>query len=125
MGEMGEVISLVVCFSGGEALSMLATQAFDLVISDFNMPGMLGLELLYKIRQDQPEIILIFSTAYVTEALAAELQQLKIGYIAKPFELSSLVKLIQSLIRNKTYIPSPKPNQLLGRALIDSGVPDL
>ena len=125
MGEMGEVISVVVCFSGGEALSMLATQAFDLVISDYNMPGMLGLELLKKIRQDQREIILILSTAYGTEALAEEVQQLKIGYIVKPFELSSLVKLIQSLIRSKTYIPSPKPNKLLGRALIDSGVPDL
>jgi CheY-like chemotaxis protein len=40
---MGRAISVAVCFSGSKALSMLATQRFDVVISDFNIPGVSGL----------------------------------------------------------------------------------
>ena len=96
---MGKAISVAVCFSGSEALSMLATQAFDLVISDFNMPGMSGLEFLTKIRQDDRETIRVLITAYGTDALEEEVHRLGIGYITKPFELSFLVQLIQGLMR--------------------------
>ena len=98
---MGEAISAAVCFNGSEALSMLATQVFDLVISDFNMPGMVGLEFLTKIRQDHPKTMLVLITAYGTEALEEEVHRLRIGYIAKPFELPSLVQMIHGLIRGE------------------------
>ena len=96
---MGKGISVAVCFSGSEAFSMLATQAFDLVISDFNIPGMSGFEFLNKVRQDHRETILVLITAYGTDALEEEVHRLGIGYISKPFELLLLVQLIQGLIR--------------------------
>src|SRR6185503_14058411 len=98
---MGEAISVAVCFSGSEALSMLATQAFDVVVSDFNMPGPSGLELLHKIRQDHREIILVLITAYETDALEEGVRQLGVGYITKPFELLFLVQLIKDLIQGR------------------------
>ena len=98
---MGEGISVAVCFSGSEALTMLATQAFDVVVSDFNMPGPSGLEFLNRIRQNYREIILILITAYGTEALEEGVHQLGAGYITKPFELSFLVKLIKDLIQDR------------------------
>jgi len=98
---IGGAISVVFCSSGSEAQVMFATQAFDLVISDFNMPGTSGLELLKKIRQDHRETNLILISAYATEALVEEVHQLGITYIAKPFELSLLVHLIQELIQSK------------------------
>ena len=96
---MGEAISIAVCFSGSEALSMLATQSFDVVVSDFNMPGPSGLELLKRIRQDHREIILVLITAYGTDVLEEGVRQLGVGYITKPFELSLLVQLIKDLIK--------------------------
>src|SRR6266540_5313494 len=96
---MGQAISVVVCFSGSEALPMLATQRFDVVISDFNMPGGSGLEFLDKIRQDHREMILVLITAYGTDALEEEVHRLGIGYITKPFGLSLLVQFIHDLIR--------------------------
>ena len=98
---MGKTISVAVCFRGSEALSMLATQRFDVVISDFNMPGMSGLELLNKIRQDHREMILVLITAFGTDALEEELHRLGIGYIPKPFEPSRLVQIIHGLIHGK------------------------
>ena len=96
---LGKAISVAVCFNGSEALSMLATQRFDVVISDFHMPGLSGLEFLNKIRQDHREMILVLITAYGTDALEEEVHRLGIGYITKPFELSRLAQIIHSLIR--------------------------
>ena len=98
---MGKAISVAVCFSGSEALSMLATQRFDVAISDFNMPGMSGFELLNKITQDHREMLLVLITAYGTDALEEEAHRLGIGYITKPFEPSRLVQIIHDLIRGK------------------------
>ena len=98
---MGEAISVAVCFSGSEALAMLATQAFDVVVSDFNMPGPSGLELLNRIRQDYGEMILVLITAYGTDALEEGVRQLEVGYITKPFEPSFLVQMIKGLIQSQ------------------------
>ena len=92
---MGEAVSVVFCSSGPEALSRLATQRFDAVVSDFNMPDMSGLELLNQIRQDHHETILVLVTAYGTDELERETDRLAISYITKPFELPLLVQLIQ------------------------------
>jgi CheY-like chemotaxis protein len=98
---MGETISVAVCFSGSEALALLATQAFDVVVSDFNMPGPSGLEFLNRIRQDYREMILVLITAYGTDALEEGVRQLGVGYITKPFEPSFLVQLIKGLIQGE------------------------
>ena len=101
MGDTGELISVAVCFSGSEALSIIVTQAFDVVVSDFNMPGPSGLEFLNQLRQDHREIILVLITAYGTDALEEGVRQLGAGYITKPFEPSCLVQLIKDLIQGK------------------------
>jgi DNA-binding NtrC family response regulator len=114
---MGEAISVAVCFSGSEALSMLATERFDMVISDLNMPGVKGNELLRKIKEDHREMILVLITAYGTDALEEEVRQLGIGYITKPFEPSFLVQSIRDLIQceeaqARTESPSSIMNKL-------------
>lgn len=98
---MGEATSVAVCFSPTEALSILATQAFDVVVSDFNMPGLSGLEFLSKIRQDHDDMILVLITAYGTDALEEGARQLGVGYMTKPFEPSFLVKLIEGSIQGR------------------------
>jgi DNA-binding NtrC family response regulator len=97
---MGKAISVAVCFSGSEALLMLASQRFDVVISEFNMPGESGLELLNKIRHDYSEIIQILVTTYGTDALEEEAHRLGIGYVPKPFGIPLLAQIIHDLIRS-------------------------
>ena len=102
---MGKAVSVTFCASGPEALALLATQAFNLVISDFHMPGMTGLELLKQIQQDHHKTSLILITAYATDTLTEEVHQLGIGYITKPFEPPHLVQLINGLIQQKGLAP--------------------
>ena len=80
---------------------MLATQAVDVVVSDFNMPGPSGLELLTTIRQDHHEIILVLVTAYGTDALEEQVRRVGMGYLTKPFEPSTLVQLIMDLVQGE------------------------
>jgi DNA-binding NtrC family response regulator len=97
---MGKAVSVAICLSGSEALSLLATERFDVVISDFNMPGPSGLALLNRIRQEHREIVLVLITAYGTDTLEEEVHRLGIGYVTKPFEPARLVQIIHDLIRS-------------------------
>jgi len=115
---MGKAISVAVCLSGSETLAMLATQRFDVVISDFNMPGMSGFELLNKIRQDYRETILVLITAYGTNVLEEDIHRLGIGYITKPFEPSRLVQIIHGLIQGAETAKTRAGTEIAPRVLI-------
>ena len=98
---MGDVASVAVCYNGSEALSMLENQTFDVIISDYNMPGPSGLEFLRRVAQEHQKSILVLSTAYGTDALEEGVRQLGMGYITKPFEPSFLVQLIKRLLQSR------------------------
>ena len=98
---MGKATSVVFCSSGSEAFARLATQSFDVVLSDFHMPCISGLELLKKIRQDNRETNLVLITAYGTDTLEEEVHRLGFGYITKPFEMPILIQSIHILIQGK------------------------
>ena len=109
---LGKAVSVVFCASGSEALALLSSQAFHVLISDFHMPGMSGLELLKQVRLDHAEMSLVLITAFATEALAQEARQLGIGYIPKPFDLPALVQLIRPREQGAEVVVE-KPTQTL------------
>jgi len=77
--------------SGAEALQQLGSDQFDLVITDIQMPGMNGLELLREIKAFDPSLPIIVITAYGTVENAVE--ALRAGayhYITKPFETDEI-----------------------------------
>lgn len=112
---MGEAASVAVCFSGSEALSMMETHVFDVVISDHNMPGQSGLEFLTRIRQNHREVILVLATAYATEVLEEGVRQLGMGYITKPFEPSFLGQMIKGLIQGRETARAEKASRIVDK----------
>jgi DNA-binding NtrC family response regulator len=69
-----------------EALVEIQRQDYGIVICDYKLPGMDGLQLLKEVRKKKPDIKMILITAYRTEALAAEAKQMGIDdFICKPF----------------------------------------
>lgn len=75
------------------AWELIQKEPFDLVISDFNMPEMNGLELLTKIRQESHNTKqkFLMLTAETDKDLLINTKNLNIdGYILKPFKIEVL-----------------------------------
>ena len=81
--------------TGDAALQLIEKKYYDLVVSDFRMPGRNGLDLLMDIRRRYPQTKFILMTAYGSQEI--EEQADKRGsyfYIEKPFEMAYLKQLI-------------------------------
>ena len=96
--KLKESVVTTVCFSALEALSHFDQQSFDLVVSDFRMPGMTGIDLFRQIRRSDPKAVLILITAFGTDTLEQETRHLVDSYITKPFELKLLIQFVQKLL---------------------------
>jgi DNA-binding NtrC family response regulator len=80
-----------------EALHMVESDSFDIILADIKMPGMDGLEMLRRIKSHRKESIVIVMTAFATVDTAV--QALKDGaydYVTKPFDPDDLSHLIRN-----------------------------
>ena len=78
---------------GGEALQKLRAGTFGLIISDWNMAPMSGLELLQAVRADpvlRPTPFIMVTAESKTENVVAAMQAGVSGYIVKPFNSATL-----------------------------------
>ncbi len=108
------------------ALRLYEKNKYDLILLDIKMPGMSGMDLLIKLKEFDPDAIIILITAYAS--VSSAVKALKNGaydYITKPIdpdELSHLVKnaLYQKILKDeniqlKTSIEEIiKPDNLIG-----------
>jgi two-component system cell cycle sensor histidine kinase/response regulator CckA len=79
--------------NGVEAIDMLEAHdgEIDLVVSDVVMPEMDGPALLKELRRRKPDLKIIFVSGYAEEAFANNEPQGQHAFLAKPFELKTLV----------------------------------
>ncbi len=87
--------SFAFCFSGEEALIYLREHPSEavLILSDINMPGMSGLELLHRIREDKPEPppFIVMITAYGDPEKQEEAMRLGANdFLNKPLDFTTL-----------------------------------
>ncbi|HWR58832.1 MAG TPA: response regulator [Thermodesulfovibrionales bacterium] len=82
--------------SAEAALKILKDGSYDLIITDIILPGITGIELLKKIKDDLPEQIVIITTAYASLETAVEaLRTGAYDYVVKPVmheEIKQIVK---------------------------------
>jgi DNA-binding NtrC family response regulator len=81
--------------SGQEALAMLRSNSFDIILTDLRMPGEDGLQLLREIRKREPAIEIIVMTAYGTiETAVQAMREGAYDYIEKPVNMERLPLLL-------------------------------
>ncbi|MCW5923096.1 MAG: response regulator [Saprospiraceae bacterium] len=90
------------CFSGEEALTFLQEHPSEaiLILSDINMPGMSGLELLSKIREKTPAPppFIVMITAYGDPEKQAEAMRLGANdFLNKPLDFNKLKEKLEQL----------------------------
>ncbi|MDH3956139.1 MAG: response regulator [Desulfobacteraceae bacterium] len=94
-----EDCQVVVFETAEEGLAELKYQTYDLIIVDYKLPGLDGLEFLKRIQDDHSDVMKVLITAYRTESIISEARKLKIqGFIEKPFNSESLMASLEHLI---------------------------
>lgn len=86
-----EDTELTLAAGGEEALAFLEASAFDILITDLNMPGIDGLTLLKRARQLYPDILTLIITGY--GSLESAVEAIRSGaydYIQKPFRIDEV-----------------------------------
>jgi DNA-binding NtrC family response regulator len=86
-------------FDPAEALRRLETKGFDIVISDIRMGKIDGIQVMEKVFETSPNVVVIMITGYATLELAREsLAKGAFDFIAKPFKLKEIRKTIQTAV---------------------------
>ncbi|WP_262964554.1 sigma-54-dependent transcriptional regulator [Methylobacter psychrophilus] len=109
------------------ALQRLETEHFDLVISDIEMPGMRGLDLMSAIHARKPEQLILLMTAFGSIDLGVRsLQAGACGFVTKPFSLNDLLASIErafndrqmhrEIVRVGTSDQNPTPRGLIAES---------
>lgn len=89
---------------GQEAMQLIEKNCFDIVVTDFKLPGMSGMDLLSAIRKDHPKIEVIMITGYGSIETAVEaMKKGAYDYITKPIN-DGEIKIIISKIVEKMRI---------------------
>jgi len=99
--EIGEDLSTVEAASGFEALKLLPTENFDLIITDINMPDINGLELIHFVKTNPRYSgipVIIVTTERSKEDKERGLALGASAYVIKPFRAEELQEAITRIL---------------------------
>jgi len=120
------IYNCTVAFNGAEALEMVKTAPFDLIISDYKMPVMNGLDFKKELNKvkNYEKIPFLLLTAFTFNDV--EKLQLRLGiedYVAKPFTYYELLTRLRKLLENTLHLKAIE--NIEEPAIIDGHVAEL
>jgi DNA-binding NtrC family response regulator len=90
---------------GLSGLEILEKEAFDLVILDLKMPGLSGMEVLDRIKQEYPEVVVIVITGYATvESAVDAMRHGAFDFLPKPFTPESLRAIVERALDTRELV---------------------
>jgi putative two-component system response regulator len=102
-----------------DALALLSVNPYALVLSDVNMPGRSGLELLRTVRRQFPGTAVVMATALTDQATAlGALKQGAYGYVLKPLDRNAtLIEVANALERRRLNLEHEAYERRLAEAV--------
>jgi len=93
-------LTVLVANSGQQALDILeqATTPVDIVFTDYNMPGMNGVELMEKVAVRWPRTKFILASGYLDDATRARVASCKATMLAKPYDIHEASDVVMKTI---------------------------
>ncbi len=107
---LDDIYKIVTASSGSEAVACVkSSMNFDLVIIDYRLPDISGIDLLIKLKSAIPSTPIILATAYGNEEIVARAFRNGVAdYIKKPFTCAELLQKVEFYITQKTSGQSKK-----------------
>jgi len=105
---------------GEEALALVRTAQFDVVLLDINMPGIGGVEVCRLMRKSAPRLPIIMLT--VQESEDRKVEALDAGaddYITKPFQLRELIARLRAAVRRNKVVDNGDSSIFVGDVQLD------
>jgi K+-sensing histidine kinase KdpD len=94
--------ALTLAASGEEAVRMLPDCKPDIILTDLNLPGLSGLEVMRSAKSVDPEVCVVVVTGYASASTAIDaLRQGAYDYVTKPFDLGDLLQIIERGLANR------------------------
>lgn len=98
----GERFELTVAPSGEEAVRLIPEVRPDAILTDINLPGISGLEVMRYAKTLDPETCVIVVTGHASTSTAIDaLRQGAYDYVTKPFDLESVLKIVKGGIAHR------------------------
>lgn len=99
----GRGLQVKVAESGQAALTLMESEAFDLVISDMRMPEMDGVVFLEQVRQRWPDTMRLLLTGYadISSIMGAINRGEIYRYIAKPWDDNDIILIVQAALQQR------------------------
>lgn len=95
---------VVVLETAEEGLAELKYQAYDLIIVDYKLPGLDGIEFFKRTHDEHSDALKVLITAYRTDSVISEARKLMIqGFIQKPFTSESLMDSLAHLMEIRKF----------------------
>ena len=83
-------------YDGLDGLSLVGAIPYDLVMTDVNMPGLDGLELLERIHRIRPQVrVVVMTVASTPENVTQALRRRAFAYFSKPFTLTAVSEMVE------------------------------
>ncbi len=99
---LGEEYELTTAGDGGRAISLVASQEFDVVVTDLKMPGADGFEVLRAVKARAPDTEVVMMTAYATVSDAVEtMKQGAYDYLQKPFDPDDAARVVSRALERR------------------------
>lgn len=99
---------------GTAALAQLRLHTYALMITDYKMPGMNGLDLAREARKIHPALQIVLMTAHGTDGLRDAAGKLHFnGYIDKPFSIEQIRAIVEKAVK-KTQVSTAKETAAVG-----------
>src|SRR5215210_9489639 len=95
--------------SAEEALGLLKSGGFQLVLSDLAMPGMSGLELIQRVRELSPDtLVIVVSGSQEIESAVEALRAGAFDYIVKPFDLEHIQFAVRRALEHQRLLAAKR-----------------